>query len=68
MSNLEKTIKEIELDKKLNVMIEKYSKESVKEFLEWLLSMSETELKATAKLCEIIDSVEANKQNDHQPE
>lgn len=57
-------MKEIELDNKLDVMIEKYSKESVNEFLTWLLSLSEVELNATAKLCEVIDRVESNKQNE----
>ena len=68
MSNLEKA-KEIELDNKIDAMIEKYSKESVMGFLDWLLNMSETELKATAELCEIIDRVELNKQQEnHQPD
>lgn len=62
MSNLEKT-KEIELDNKLDAMIEKYSKESVMEFLEWLLNMAEAELNATAELCKLIDRVESNNQN-----
>lgn len=66
--NLEKT-KEIELDNKIDAMIEKYSKESVMGFLDWLLNMSETELKATVELCEIIDRVELNKQQEnHQPD
>ncbi|MCK1998951.1 hypothetical protein MPH47_17280 [Psychrobacillus psychrodurans] len=61
-------IKEIELDKKLDMMIEKYSKESVREFLEWLLNMPEAELNATSELCELIDRVEVNKKNEnHQP-
>lgn len=69
MSNLEKTLKEIELDNKLDAMIEKHSQESVTEFLEWLLTLSEAELKATAKLCEVIESVEVNKQyENHQPD
>lgn len=68
MSNLEKA-KEIELDNKIDAMIEKYSKDSVMGFLDWLLNMSETELKATAELCEIIDRVELNKQKEnHQPD
>lgn len=68
MSNLEKA-KEIELDNKIDAMIEKYSKESVMGFLDWLLNMSETELNATAELCEIIDRVELNKQQEnHQPD
>ena len=68
MSNLEKA-KEIELDSKIGAMIEKYSKESVMGFLDWLLNMSETELNATAELCEIIDRVELNKQQEnHQPD
>jgi len=68
VSNLEKA-KEIELDNKIDAMIEKYSKESVMGFLDWLLNMSETELKATAELCEIIDRVELNKQQEnHQPD
>ncbi len=68
MSNLEKA-KEIELDSKIDAMIEKYSKESVMGFLDWLLNMSETELNATAELCEIIDRVELNKQQEnHQPD
>ena len=66
MSNLEK---EKELDNKIDAMIEKYSKESVMGFLDWLLNMSETELKATVELCEIIDRVELNKQQEnHQPD
>lgn len=64
MSNLEKA-KEIELDNKIDAMIEKYSKESVMGFLNWLLNMSETELNATAELCEIIDRVELNKQQEN---
>lgn len=61
-------IKEIELDNKLDMMIEKYSRESVREFLEWLLNMPETELNATSELCELIDRVEVNKQyKNHQP-
>ncbi|MEK3953219.1 hypothetical protein [Psychrobacillus sp. FSL K6-1464] len=65
---MEKT-KEIELDNKIDAMIEKYSKESVMGFLDWLLNMSETELKATVELCEIIDRVELNKQQEnHQPD
>jgi len=68
VSNLEKA-KEIELDSKIDAMIEKYSKESVMGFLDWLLNMSETELNATAELCEIIDRVELNKQQEnHQPD
>lgn len=68
MSNLEKA-KEIELDNKIDAMIEKYSKESVMGFLDWLLNMSEAELNATAELCEIIDRVELNKQQEnHQPD
>lgn len=63
MSNLEKT-KEIELDNKLDAMIEKYSKESVMEFLEWLLNMPEAELNATAELCKLIDRVESNNKNE----
>jgi len=61
--------KEKELDNKIDAMIEKYSKESVMGFLDWLLNMSETELKATVELCEIIDRVELNKQQEnHQPD
>ena len=68
MSNLEKA-KEIELDNKIDAMIEKFSKESVMGFLDWLQNMSETELNATAELCEIIDRVELNKQQEnHQPD
>ena len=68
MSNLEKA-KEIELDSKIDAMIEKYSKESVMGFLDWLQNMSETELNATAELCKIIDRVELNKQQEnHQPD
>lgn len=68
MSNLEK-VKAIELDSKIDAMIEKYSKESVMGFLDWLLNMSETELNATAELCEIIERVELNKQQEnHQPD
>ena len=69
MSNLEKTLKEIELDNQLEVMIEKYSEESVNGFLKWLLTLSEAELNATAELCKLIDRVEVNKQNEnHQPD
>lgn len=68
MSNLEKA-KEIELDNKIEAMIEKYSMEPVMGYLDWLLNMSETELKATVELCEIIDRVELNKQKKiHQPD
>ncbi|MEK3996653.1 hypothetical protein MKY29_18220 [Psychrobacillus sp. FSL K6-2365] len=61
-------IQEIELDNKLDMMIEKYSKESVREFLEWLLNMPEAELNATYELCELIDRIEVNKKyKNHQP-
>ena len=67
MCNLEKA-KEIELDSKIAAMIEKHSEESVMGFLDWLQNMSETELNATAELCEIIDRVEYKQQENHQPD
>ncbi len=64
MSNLEKALKEIELESKVEELIQKYSKETVYDFLEWVLTLSDSELKATVELYEIIEDVESNKQKE----
>ena len=65
---MEKTLKEIEVDNQLEVMNEKYSEESVDDFLKWLLTFSEADLNATAELYMLIDRVEISKQNEsYQP-
>lgn len=64
MNNLEKTLKEIELENKVEELVQKYSKETVMGFLEWLLTLSDSELNSTVELCELIESMEAKKQNE----
>lgn len=61
---MRKTDELLKLEQWINELYEKYPKSMVNSFLERISEMTAEEFEATVKLCEIIDSVEANKQNE----
>ncbi|MCM3358050.1 hypothetical protein [Psychrobacillus sp. MER TA 171] len=58
-----KTDEQLKIEQTVNELYNKYPKDTVNTFLEWISEMTAEEFEATVKLCEI-ESVEANRQQE----
>lgn len=61
---MSKTDEQLKIEKTVNELYDKYPKDTVNTFLEWISEMTAEEFEATVKLCELIESVEADRQKE----
>ena len=59
-----KTDEQLKIEQTVNELYNKYPKDTVNTFLEWISEMTAEEFEATVKLCELIESVKANRQQE----
>ncbi|MEK3973749.1 hypothetical protein [Psychrobacillus sp. FSL K6-1267] len=55
---MRKTDEQVKIEQTVNELYDKYPKDTVNTFLEWISEMTAEEFEATVKLCELIESAE----------